>query len=254
MAKRYNKQREIVLYEGLSGIRLTDELITRLPEVRIRFNRGKVFKEPLQVKSSRDVAGILKTIYGRDITLQEQFVVLFLDRSNKPLGYYKHTTGGVDSTLTDLRLILAAGIKALASSMIISHNHPSGNTSPSPADLKMTKELGKAGYEHKIVLLDHLIVVPGGDYYSFADNGHDMGVPKSIKGVEGVKEKDIVARLRQEVLARLKESNHITTPHICKMTKTKQGYLWIEKRIIEMVIADGVTPSAAIAQLETQFE
>ena len=73
------------------------------------------------------------------IGCQEQFNVLFLNHSNQPLGIYKASKGGITSTVADIRLILGMALKSLATGLIISHNHPSGNLKPSDEDIRKTR-------------------------------------------------------------------------------------------------------------------
>ena len=102
---------------------------------------------------------------------QEQFNVLFLSNSNQPLGIYKASKGGITSTIADIRLILGMALKSLATGLIISHNHPSGNLNPSDEDIKLTKKFKSACSLLDITLLDHIIISPFGEKYSFSDNG-----------------------------------------------------------------------------------
>ena len=71
----------------------------------------------------------------------EQFKVLLLNRANKVIGVYEASSGGITGTSADSRLILAAAIKSLAVSIILSHNHPSGNLIPSAADQNLTSKI-----------------------------------------------------------------------------------------------------------------
>ena len=73
--------------------------------------------------------------------------------------------------MTDVRIILQYAIKANASGIIICHNHPSGNLQPSESDLALTKKIKESGSVMDIQLLDHLIIIPEGRYYSLADEG-----------------------------------------------------------------------------------
>jgi len=100
----------------------------------------------------------------------EQFKVLFLNRANKVLGVYEVSSGGVTGTVADPRVIFAAALKANCCSIIISHNHPSGNLKPSRQDEELTEKIKQAGQLLEIKLLDHLIVCNEG-YFSFADEG-----------------------------------------------------------------------------------
>lgn len=124
-----------------------------------------------QVISSKDAHKILMNSWDDSIIeLQEQFKVLLMNRANKVLGIYLASSGGVSSTIADVKLILLVALKANASKIILSHNHPSGSLKPSPEDIKLTRKITEAGKLLEIKVLDHLIVTTEG-YYSFQDEG-----------------------------------------------------------------------------------
>jgi DNA repair protein RadC len=102
--------------------------------------------------------------------MQEEVKILLLNRSNKVLGIYSLAKGGLNSCDVDIRIILSVALKTLSTGIILIHNHPSGNTKPSKADLAITEKLKSACDIMNIVLLDHLIITKS-DYYSFADEG-----------------------------------------------------------------------------------
>ncbi|MFZ6012124.1 MAG: JAB domain-containing protein [Bacteroidota bacterium] len=104
------------------------------------------------------------------IELLEQFKVMFTNRAHKVLGIFEVSTGGVSGTVADPKLIFAAAIKAMATGLVLSHNHPSGNLQPSQADIDLTRKIKEAGRLLEIQLLDHIILTSEG-YYSFADEG-----------------------------------------------------------------------------------
>ena len=123
------------------------------------------------ITSSRDAYRILLDSWDPGkIEFFEQFKVLLLSQSNRVLGIYEVFSGGISGTVVDMRLLFAAALKAAAVGIIITHNHPSGKTSPSEADRNMTRKIREAGKLLDIPLLDHLIVTPQ-TYYSFADEG-----------------------------------------------------------------------------------
>lgn len=98
----------------------------------------------------------------------EEFWILLLNRSNKVLEKRKISQGGISGTVTDMRMILKFAIDALASSLILCHNHPSGNLQPSEADIQVTRKLKEASALMDITLLDHVIIA-GKHYFSLAD-------------------------------------------------------------------------------------
>lgn len=87
------------------------------------------------------------------------------------VGYSLISLGGISGTITDTRLIFSIGLQSLASSIILAHNHPSGNNEPSEADTRITRKFKEAGSYLDIQVLDHLILTQD-SYYSFADNGN----------------------------------------------------------------------------------
>ncbi|HQW94272.1 MAG TPA: JAB domain-containing protein [Saprospiraceae bacterium] len=104
------------------------------------------------------------------IELLEQFAILLLDRSKNCLGVSYVSTGSVSACIVDPKVIFATALNARASSLILAHNHPSGNLTPSKADEFLTNKLLQGGYILDISVVDHLIVTPR-SYYSFSDDG-----------------------------------------------------------------------------------
>lgn len=100
----------------------------------------------------------------------EEFWILLLNRQNEIIELKQVSQGGVAGTVVDPKVIFKIALQALASGIILSHNHPSGNLKPSKADLDITKKLKTAGQSLEINVLDHLIISEQG-YYSFADEG-----------------------------------------------------------------------------------
>lgn len=141
-----------------------------VPEIKIRYNKSR--KGFLgKVSNSRDSFEFLKKVFDRrTLQLQESFVVIYLNRANHILGYYKHSIGGITGTVADPRLIFATAIASASSGIILSHNHPSGNLTPSQADIDLTRKIKEGGKLLEVQLLDHLIITKTG-YYSFADEG-----------------------------------------------------------------------------------
>lgn len=142
-----------------------------IPEIQLHYVREANVQVTKKVNSSHQAANIIREIIGpKKMKIQEQFIVLYLNPKNDIIGYYRHSKGGIDSTLVDLRLIFALGLKCLAVSIMVGHNHPSGNTRPSESDIKLTKKLSEAGRVMNIRLLDH-VIVSDSDHYSHTDEG-----------------------------------------------------------------------------------
>ena len=133
-------------------------------------NRIKAADRP-QITSSQDAYMILFSNWSEQIGFIEEFYILLLDRANRVMARYLVSQGGLAGTVVDAKVIFAAAIKGRASSVILSHNHPSGSLRPSQADIDLTAKLREAGKILEILILDHLILSPEGGYYSFADEG-----------------------------------------------------------------------------------
>jgi DNA repair protein RadC len=121
-----------------------------------------------KITSSKDVFDILNPILI-DLPFEE-FWLLILNRANLVIKKEMISRGGVSGTVVDTKIIFKVAIENYASSIIICHNHPSGNLKPSEADIRITKNIKEAGKLMEIPLLDHLIVAETG-FYSFADEG-----------------------------------------------------------------------------------
>ena len=100
----------------------------------------------------------------------EEFWILLLNRSNRIIKPLQISVGGVSGTVADIKMIFKLAIENLASSLILVHNHPSGQLTPSKADKDLTHNIVKAGHILDIPVLDHLIFTDHG-YYSFVDEG-----------------------------------------------------------------------------------
>lgn len=142
---------------------------SHLPEITLKLKRGETLN--VKIKNSSDIAEVFKQIWDKDsMEIYESVICIFLNRANNTIGWFKVSQGGLNGTVVDNRLILSTGLKSLASSMIIAHNHPSGNANPSDADIKITQKLKQAGEIVEIKLLDHVIMTTD-SHYSMADNG-----------------------------------------------------------------------------------
>ncbi len=125
-------------------------------------------KERPKVTSSRDAHNAIAPIL-MDLT-HEEFWVLMLNRANEITRKVCISRGGVAGTVVDAKIVFKKALESMACSIILCHNHPSGNTKPSQADVNITEKLVKAGKTLDINVLDHLIITDRG-FYSFADEG-----------------------------------------------------------------------------------
>jgi DNA repair protein RadC len=100
----------------------------------------------------------------------EEFWILLLSRSCKIIAKELISKGGLSGTVADPKIIFSIALQHQASSIILAHNHPSGNLKPSQQDIDLTRKIHQAGKILDIGVLDHLIITDGG-FYSFADEG-----------------------------------------------------------------------------------
>ena len=123
------------------------------------------------IKNSKIAADIFYESWDKDtIGLEEQLKVLYLNRRNQVIGLYTVCIGGVTGTVVCNKKILACGLKIVASGMIIAHNHAAGNKQLAEQDRIVTRSLKECGKIMDIKLLDHIIILPNGNFVSFADN------------------------------------------------------------------------------------
>jgi len=100
----------------------------------------------------------------------EKFYVITLNKRNVVTGKFEITSGVLDSSLVTVREVFKVAIDNRAASIILVHNHPSGNLEPSKDDIEITKRIYEAGKLMEIPVLDHLIIADN-RYTSFADRG-----------------------------------------------------------------------------------
>lgn len=139
----------------------------------------------VSVTTPRQAALAAQNLIGSEE--QEVFIVLMFDARNKLLGFVEAARGGIDSCHVDTRVVFRAAILQGASGIIVSHNHPSGDTSPSAEDDHMTARLRHAGKLLDVHVLDHVIVShPGSKYYSYSENDHVAAAKRDIERMLGV--------------------------------------------------------------------
>lgn len=139
------------------------------PEISLRKKNGDM--KTAQIRSSKDMYDYFKELFDGDVLeVYESCFAIYLNQSKKTVGWIRISQGGITGTVIDLRLVFKGAIECLATSLILAHNHPSGNLTPSDADIKLTERIKAAGDIMEIKLIDHIILSPDG-YYSFADEG-----------------------------------------------------------------------------------
>ncbi len=143
-------------------------MMNTIKEIKVSYTSGNTNK--VKIRHSKDSYELLKSCWNMNtIELQEEFKVLLLNRNHQVLGIYPLSKGGISGTVVDAKLVFSVALKCNASSIVMAHNHPSGNLKPSETDLRLTKKLKDAGKHLDIQVLDHIILSKD-DYYSFADN------------------------------------------------------------------------------------
>lgn len=129
---------------------------------------GQIVGEIEKISRSKDIANIFFPLLS-DLD-HEEFWILYLNRSNRIIIKERHTSGGGSGTVTDIKRILKRALENMAEGMILVHNHPSYNVSPSESDTKITQKIKEAAKIMDIQLMDHIIIA-GKEYYSYSDNG-----------------------------------------------------------------------------------
>lgn len=133
-----------------------------------RRRKNMMPEEKPKITSSLEVFELLKPDL-MDIS-HEEFWVLLLNRANRVIKKQLISQGGVAGTVADPKIIFKMALEELASGIILAHNHPSGNLTPSQADIELTKKLKEAGKLLEVQVLDHVIIA-NQKYFSFADEG-----------------------------------------------------------------------------------
>ena len=147
------------------------QALTTVSEIQVSYQPAG--KPTHKISCSKDAFDILINYYPQDtIHLKERSVILYLNNANKVIGVYLMSDGGSSSTIIDVRIVLGIALKLTAKGMIISHNHPSGETQPSEADRNITRKLKDACALMDLTLCDHIILTGNSDYYSFCDAGN----------------------------------------------------------------------------------
>ncbi len=133
-----------------------------------RRRREEPVLHPNKITSSKAVFEIMLPLLGE--LPHEEFWVLYLNNSNKVLYKAQLSKGGMTSTIVDLRMLFKTAFEQNATSIILTHNHPSGKLVASEQDIQITKRIKLACQQLDITLLDHIIITET-SYYSFADEG-----------------------------------------------------------------------------------
>ena len=133
-----------------------------------RRRRAEETVELNKITSSKAVFEIMQPIIGE--LPHEEFWILYLNNSNKVIYKTQLSKGGITGTVVDVRLVFKMALEQNATSIILTHNHPSGKLQASDADIQITKKLKAAAQQLDIAILDHIIITETG-FYSFQDEG-----------------------------------------------------------------------------------
>jgi len=143
----------------------------KVNEIKVSYQEKLATLQSEKISSSQDAAKLIFDHWDKKtIGLHESFKILLLNNSNKVKGIYELSSGGITGTMVDIRLLFAVVLKSISVGIILVHNHPSGNLKPSESDKRLTEKIKKASEYLDVKLLDHLILTPSGDYFSFSDD------------------------------------------------------------------------------------
>ena len=138
-----------------------------LNEITVAYEKKTILE---RITSSADAEELLRPLFKDTIEHRESMYVMFLNRSNEVLGYYLLGLGGTSGVVVDVKILFSVALKVNASSVIMAHNHPSGNLNLSEQDDSITKKVREGGEILDIQLLDHLVLTKH-SYKSYADEG-----------------------------------------------------------------------------------
>jgi DNA repair protein RadC len=144
----------------------------KIPEIKISVKYDKAKQSELyKISSSKDIYKLAKKVFNADtIQWTEEQIMFCLNRANNVVGFYKVSSGGTSGTICDTKVILTIALNCCAHTIILVHNHPSGNIKPSENDIAVSKKVKDAAKLLDMQLLDHIIIAEE-NYFSCADNG-----------------------------------------------------------------------------------
>jgi DNA repair protein RadC len=143
----------------------------KIPQVKLKYLSNVAPSKRVNVSSAPEAYDFFKFNWDKEtIELKEELKVLLLNSAGHVLGILVASTGTVNATSTNIRIIFQSILLSNASAFVLCHNHPSGDLHPSEADVEITKKIKEAATLFEIQLLDH-IIINSEDYLSFNDNG-----------------------------------------------------------------------------------
>lgn len=142
-----------------------------IAEIRVSYSHKVKESDRPRITSAQDAVDVLRAKWKKNrIQYVEECKVILLNRANGVLGVRAISQGGQSGCIVDPKIIFAIALKANASSLILTHNHPSGNLKPSEADIRLTHKMKEAGKFLDLPMLDHIILTSE-SYLSFQDEG-----------------------------------------------------------------------------------
>lgn len=141
-----------------------------IAEVQITYSSKIKSTDRIKITSSSEANKAFRTFWPSFEHVEFAYLLL-LNRQNQIIGQNFLAKGGISGTVVDVRVVFQVALKANATSIMMAHNHPSGNLQVSEADRKITRQIKDAGAILDIPLLDHIILTEEG-YLSFADEGY----------------------------------------------------------------------------------
>ena len=143
----------------------------KISEVTLKYKTSVPIDDMPTIQCSEDAMILLRPIFDEyTIQLREEFVIILLNSNKRCLGWSKISIGGSNATIVDPATIFQLALLGNAQSVILAHNHPSGNLNPSTADIHLTRRVAKAGGYLSIKVDDHIIITQD-SYYSFREKG-----------------------------------------------------------------------------------
>ena len=143
----------------------------KVAEVKLTYKTTVKASDRPQINSSFDVHRVLQINWNFEIIeFIEEFKIILLNRANRVLGIVPISVGGTSGTVADPKVIFVSALKCNAASIILVHNHPSGNLKPSQADIELTRKLIRGGQFLDLPIIEPRIWTKD-EYFSFADEG-----------------------------------------------------------------------------------
>lgn len=143
----------------------------QLAEVQVAYKNNVPPSDRVKLTGTPDTIGYLRSVWDTDrIEYTEDMVMILLNIAKDVLGWVKLSQGGTIGTVCDPKVVFSVALVANANSIILAHNHPSGNLRPSEQDILVCRKINEGAKLLDIKLLDNIIITANG-YYSFASEG-----------------------------------------------------------------------------------